>query len=65
MNSKFDLTLIKKHEGCSSKEQDKNTLLTQKDIACNITVYPYKCPADVWTIGWGCVVEREIEKRST
>lgn len=59
MRNDIDLTLIKKHEACSSKIQGKNVILTQEDIACNITVYPYQCPANKWTIGWGCVVQNK------
>ena len=34
------LTLIKKYEGCHKRQPDG-------------TLIAYKCPAGVWTIGWG------------
>lgn len=52
------LSLIKKHEGLCSKIKGKNVLATENDIKNNITIYPYLCPANKLTIGWGCVVEK-------
>ncbi len=57
-----NLSLIKKFEGCSSKEKDKNVLLTKNDIDKNITVYPYLCSAKHKTIGFGIKInDNEFE----
>lgn len=54
---KYDVNFIKKHEACSSKVQGKNVKLTDDDLksknVSNIIIYPYRCTANVWTIGWG------------
>lgn len=61
--SQNGLKILKEHEGLASKipnvDFSKNThklsqvLLSEKDIAKNITIYPYKCSAGKLTIGWG------------
>lgn len=51
------LNLIKKHEGLASKDKSKIILCNQQDIDNNVTVYPYYCPANKPTIGWGCVID--------
>lgn len=51
------LDLLKQLEGCSSKEKGKNAILTQKDIACNMIVYPYFCSANKETIGFGTTID--------
>jgi len=56
------LDLIKKHEGLASKSKDKVVLCTQKDINDNILIYPYLCPANKLTIGWGvCIKQGEYQ----
>ena len=47
------INLLKEFEGCSSKAKGQNVRLSQKDIACNIKVYPYFCSANHLTIGFG------------
>lgn len=49
--------LIKKHEGLASTSKNKITLATLDEQNNRKTLlYPYKCQADVYTIGWGCRV---------
>jgi len=48
---------IAKYEGCASLTKNianpKAKLLHNKNISNSTILYPYKCPANIWTIGYG------------
>jgi len=54
--SKKALNIIKKYEGCYSKDRYRILKLNKNDMLDNVLVYPYYCPAYKKTIGYGCVI---------
>lgn len=57
--SQEGLDLIKNFECCASKVKGHNVLFKAQDLHnTNAMVYPYLCPAQKYTIGWGIVCQK-------
>lgn len=57
--------LLKKYEGFASKDPNHLIVFSPNEIETMqdyITIYPYRCAAGKWTIGWGCRIDENKEE---